>query len=198
MLLLVVSSSCNSQDKQRTFPKKGALELNNKAIALGSKYGSNQDSLKKAITLLDSAIEIDPTYKLAYINKGVMLCTLGSYQEMLKVLDKAIQLDKVNPQLVIIEGHILEKTGRNYEAMLKYRKADSIYNVLIKSKTNSIQNKVDKAYLQCFLTGKEQGIAEYEKIARDDKNDPYIINTKTLFYDFNREDFIKNFCLPVN
>jgi len=193
-LIVLIVSSCNLHGQQN---RANAQAINNRALKLYQEHSNDKDSLERAITLLDSAIKIYPTYKLAYINKGAIYCLLGSYQEMLKVLDKAIVLDKENPQLFIIQGHILEKTGRNYEAMLKYRKADSIYSTLIKSKPNSIRDKVDKAYLQCFLTNKEQGIIEYEKIANSN-TDPYVASAKTLFYDFNRGDFIKNFCLPVN
>lgn len=197
VLPLIILSRCNSQNRQGIIPKKKAVEFNNNAISLSSRYGSNKDSLEKAIMLLDSAISVDSMYKLAYINKGAILCSLGLYQMMLKVLDKAILLDKENPQLVIIQGWILEKTGHKYEAFLKYQKANGMYDILIEKKPNSIQNKIDKAYLQLFLTNREQAIREYEKIAYSSK-DAYIAKTKFLFYSFNRENFIKDFCIPVN
>ena len=50
-------------------------------------------SHQKAITSYEKTIEIDPNYKDAHNNLGIILQELGKYQEALTSYEKAIEID---------------------------------------------------------------------------------------------------------
>jgi len=69
--------SCNAQRNKGLCcghkPDSAAIVLNNQAVNVYTHWSNSPDSVKKAITLLDSAIEKDPDYQLAYANKAEYL-----------------------------------------------------------------------------------------------------------------------------
>ena len=194
ILVILNFLSCNSQGQQSLIVHKKAQELNDKALALFQKYSYSKDSLNKAIEILDNAILTDSIYKLAYTNEASIFCALGNYNSMLKILDKASKLDKKDPLLIIQQGHILEKMGNIDAAKKKYIQANILYDNLLISDPNSVKNEVDRAFLKLFLEDKEAGIREYEQIAKY-SSDPYVINFKPFFYNFNRQEFINGYCI---
>jgi tetratricopeptide (TPR) repeat protein len=192
-LMLGTIISCHSQEKKDLKNDKIAQALNDTAILLFQKYNYQEDSLKKAIQLLEKAIKVDSTYAIAYSNKVSILCSLGDCQAALRTLEKLITFKKTNPTVFIIEGHILEKTGDIDKAIQKYKTADSLYDVQIESKTNVTQNKLGKAYLQLFLKGKEDATIAFNKIKKDVPSQDAELMTETI-YDFDRDKFISEFC----
>src|ERR1700733_3430849 len=108
-LIICLVTACHSQDNRVKNVRGTATELNNKAINLSSKNMGDIDSIKKSLKLLDDAILIDSTYFNAYVNKISLLCTLGSYDELLTTMNRLIKLKGNNPQLSSSEAYILEK-----------------------------------------------------------------------------------------
>jgi tetratricopeptide (TPR) repeat protein len=174
---------------------KSAFELNESAVILFQKFSFNQDSIKKSIQLLDQAISMDSTYFTAHINKVSLLCNLGQNNELLEELAEAIKLHEKDPELICMQAYVLEKAGLKGEAMLRYKQADTLYNNLIKANQNFISNKIAKAFLQLFLKDKKEGVKQYNEIARLYKNKEVSL-MKHAFYNFNRQQFINNYCLP--
>ncbi len=192
-LILGVTTSCHGQDKKGLINHKIAQTLNDSALSLFMKYSYQKDSLKKAVQFLDKAIKEDSSYVTAYSNRVSILCGLGDCQGALETLEKLITFRKTYPTPFILEGHILEKTGNLYEATQKYKIADSLYDSLIESKINVIQNKIGKSYLQLFLKSKDDAVIAFDKIKKDipSKNAKEI--TK-LINDFDKDKFINDFC----
>ena len=52
-----------------------------------------QLSIKKSIEYCDKALEINPKYANAWINKGAVLYNLGKYEKAIECYDKALELD---------------------------------------------------------------------------------------------------------
>jgi tetratricopeptide (TPR) repeat protein len=185
--------SCDSQEKDKLTKRKNAIELNDKAVLLSRQYSYQEDSLEKAIALLDQAIMEDSTYTFAYANKVSILCGLGFYNDMLKILNKIETLKKDDPEIIIQQGHTLEKMGKFTDAIRRYKKADKLYTKLIKSKPNEFNYKIGRAYLQMFLTSKEEGIKEYEKIIMHN-SEQKVLQVRVVFYEFNKSEFINSYC----
>jgi hypothetical protein len=59
-----------------------------------------------------------------------------------------------------------------------------------------IKEKIDHAYLQLFLKGKQEGINEYKKIANS-SDDRYVLSARSAFYQFDRKKFIDSYCVPL-
>ena len=75
---------------------------------------------------LDKALEIDPNYSKALINKGIALASLGKIDQSLKSFDRAIKIDSNNPKAWYNKGVVLLKANRPKEAYLCAEKALSI------------------------------------------------------------------------
>ena len=56
-------------------------------------YLRAQERLQEAIAEYDKAIELDPGFATAYLNRGNIFALLGQYQRALQDYDKAIRLD---------------------------------------------------------------------------------------------------------
>jgi len=195
-LLLLAPFFAFPQAKNKIFKHRSAFELNETAIMLFQNFSYNQDSIKKSIGLLDEAISTDSAFFTAHINKVSMLCALGQNNEILKELDEAIKIYKRDPQLICMQAYILEKAGQPDIAMLKYREADTLYDNLIKSNQNFVYNKIGKAFLQLFLKSKKEGLRQFNEIARLYKEEKDVLLMKHAFYSFNKDEFIKNYCIP--
>ena len=76
-----------------------------------------------ALSCYDKAIERDPKYVFAWINKGNSLDSLGRYEEALGCLDKAIELDSENAVAWNSKGNSLGNFGRYEEALGCYDRA---------------------------------------------------------------------------
>jgi tetratricopeptide (TPR) repeat protein len=195
LFLITLSSFPQVKVKKKIIAPKTAFELNETAIILFQNYSFDQDSIRKSIRLLDKAIALDSTYFTAYINKVSLLCNLGENTELLDELAAAMKLHEKDPQLTCMQAYVLEKSGQKAEAMLKYKEADVLFADLIKANQNFLINKIGKAFLQLFLKNKKEGIKQYNEIARLYKNKEVAL-MKNAFYSFNREEFIKSYCIP--
>jgi tetratricopeptide (TPR) repeat protein len=81
---------------------------------------------EEAITCYDKAIEIDPQYADAYLNKGNPLSALGRKEEAIKCYDKAIEINSEYAEAYLNKGNTLLDLGRYEEAICCYDKAIEI------------------------------------------------------------------------
>jgi tetratricopeptide (TPR) repeat protein len=88
-LVLILTLSCKSEmdsmDKAR--------ELNNKAITIYGSNFNNDDSLKYAIKLLDSAILLRGTYLNFYFNKYKLTMKIKDYPSAIEYCNKIMKID---------------------------------------------------------------------------------------------------------
>jgi len=176
ILLLSIILSCNAQN---TTYKPKAIEMNNKAVNMVSKSFGDVDQIKKALVILDSAINLDTTYDFAYQNKANYLCKLKEYDSAIKTLDKVILLHKNTEVVLSLQGFMLEKIGKEKDALAKYQAAFTEYEQLIKEFPNKVEYQVNQAFLLEFLINKEatqKRFAEILKKYPDDKNVNSIIS----------------------
>ncbi len=72
---------------------------------------SNQGQWEKAVEAYTSAIELDPTLALAFINRGTAYNQLGNYDLAVVDLTKAIELDPTDPFAPGLRGIARAQTG---------------------------------------------------------------------------------------
>jgi tetratricopeptide (TPR) repeat protein len=107
-----------------------AVNLNNRAISL-SRYIHDQDSCKKAITLLDSATSIDSNYFLGYYNKLMFLNQLRQYDKAIAAVNHLIRIRPGINDLYLTGGMLFDKTGDTLTARLYFEKTLAICNTVL-------------------------------------------------------------------
>ncbi|MDP2731385.1 MAG: tetratricopeptide repeat protein [Dehalococcoidales bacterium] len=95
------------------------------AVAANSRGISYNDGgeYEKALVAFNKAIELDPTFALAYSNRGWVHIKLGEYEKAIVDSSRAIEL---NPELAIaynIRGWAYTESGKYEEAIADYNKA---------------------------------------------------------------------------
>lgn len=113
-----------------------AIEKNTQAVKTVMLHIDNPDSLNKAIRLLDEAIAIDPSYKLAYENKAHYLMAQGQKENALKTLLQIEELASQDPYYVLGKGLMLEENAKKERAMEAYKQAVSLFETRLKEKPN--------------------------------------------------------------
>lgn len=109
-----------------------AIEKNVQAVNTIHGHIGNADSINKAISLLDEAIAIDPSYKLAYGNKAQYLLMLG---EKKRALDTILQIKEIaseDPFYLLYKGMLLEANGNKAMALEDYTKGTLLFEKNLK------------------------------------------------------------------
>ena len=92
-----------------------AVEKNIQAVNAVHGHMSSTDSIKKAISLLNEAIAIDPSYKLAYGNKAQYLLMLGEKKRALETILQIKEIASGDPFYLLYKGMLLEAALEDYK-----------------------------------------------------------------------------------
>lgn len=163
-LFLFVTTSCNAQDKNVSVNKE-AIALNNEAVQV-SIYGSGNrhDNLVRANQLLDSAINIDPSYVIAYGNKIQNLLSLKEYHLALDWSDSLLSIKPGSAEILTGKGLIYDKLGDTSRAQANYNTGNQIYKTRYNS-DHSINNLKSLAFNYYLLYGKAKA---FELITKEE------------------------------
>lgn len=112
-----------------------AVEKNNEAVGYIQRFQTdNPDSVKRAIDLLDEAIAIDPSYRLAYSNKIQFQMYLKDKEGALETFSQLERLGALDPVRLLYKGMLLELNGRKKEAMDVYAQVVSLFRKQLEEK----------------------------------------------------------------
>lgn len=132
LFMYLTLTSCNAQSNKKLCcghkPDSTVIVLNNQAVNVYTHWSNSPDSVKKAITLLDSAIEKDPDYQLAYANKAEYLKSQGNIAQALETLKAYLKRNPTEPYTLLGAGMFYEKMGNKKEAMDYYERAEENFN----------------------------------------------------------------------
>lgn len=174
-----------------------AILKNNKAVDIYLKSNGNIDSLRKAIDLLDEALNIDPNYAIAYTNKAQYLSVLGEYDEVMVVIDQALKVRPDDPQLHFIKGVFYEKENLKKQAKKSFEEAILSYDKAIDSNPKDFNLLANQAFIRVFTEDSISAIESLEalkdKQSKDSKEYKELDSLINLILDINREEYIKNF-----
>jgi len=84
----------------------------------------NQEKYREAIAILDKAIEKDPEFLGAYINRGADYSAMGNYEKAIENYKIVLEKDRINQ---LAQFNI----GNNYARLNKYREAIKYYNNIL-------------------------------------------------------------------
>ena len=82
-------------------------------FADGKKLGG-EGKYEEAIASYDKAIEIDPKYTKAWINKGNALRKLGRHEDAIVCYDRAIELDPKNTLAEVMKAGVESKQNKGW------------------------------------------------------------------------------------
>jgi len=189
---ILILISCSASPKKEEL----AIELNNKAVELYHKNENDSLTISKVIDLYNLAIDADSTYLIPFWNKITLFCEQKRCHEDLTELEEFQKNNKRVPGILSSTGFILEGFGLREEAQNKYVQELALYDSLIQITNDSMlaDMKVSRAFILIFVKGKSDGIVEFDKIASENPLDELIQSQKMIFYDFDRDSFIEEYC----
>lgn len=198
LFMFLTLTPCNAQSNKKLCcghePDSTVIVLNNQAVNVYTHWSNSPDSVKKAMTLLDCAIEKDPDYQLAYAHKAEYLKNQGDLTQALETLNAYLKRNPTEPYTLLGAGIFYEKLGNKKEAMDYYKRAEENFKRLYE-KDNDSAHEINRYFAIRLMEGPKKAKALYEaerdRLASDEErrkvNDVlvmYIIETP-------REQFIK-------
>ncbi|MEX0314059.1 MAG: tetratricopeptide repeat protein, partial [Allomuricauda sp.] len=124
--IIIFLSSCDLTSSEQYFNRARDLEIEGK--------------YKKANAMLDKAIEKNPKFRGALLNRGVNKSILGDYKGAISDYQKLLEFDSDNSLALL-------NSGNNYKRLQNYEMAISSYNKALKTewaiKPDSIVLKLD-------------------------------------------------------
>ncbi len=109
---------------------------------------------EEALTAYNRAIELDPTYDVAYNNKGTALNNLKRHEEALDAYNRAIELDPIHALTYHNKGNTLDDIRCDEEALDAYNRAielDPTYAASYTNKGNTLHSlrRYEEALAAC-------------------------------------------------
>ena len=167
--MFLTFTPCNAQRNEKLCcghkPDSAVIELNNQAVDAYKNRSNSPDAVKKAMTLLDRAIEKDPDYQLAYANKADFLKGQGDLKQALETLNAYLKRNPKEPYTLMGAGLLYEMLGNKKEAMNYYKRAEENFKRFYE-KDHDSAHEINRYYAIRLIEGPEKVKALY-KAERD-------------------------------
>lgn len=165
LFMFLTLTPCNAQRNEKLCcghkPDSAVIVLNNQAVNAYTNHSNSPDSVKKAMTLLDCAIEKDPDYQLAYANKAEYLKNQGDIAQALETLNAYLKRNPTEPYTLLGAGIFYEKLGNKKEAMDYYKRAEENFKRLYE-KDNDSAHEINRYFAIRLMEGPKKAKALYE------------------------------------
>ena len=165
LFMFLTLTPCNAQSNKKLCcghePDSTVIVLNNQAVNVYTHWSNSPDSVKKAMTLLDRAIEKDPDYQLAYAHKAEYLKNQGELTQALETLNAYLKRNPTEPYTLLGAGLFYEKLGNKKEAMDYYKRAEENFKRLYE-KDNDNAHEINRFFAIRLMEGPEKTKALYE------------------------------------
>ena len=186
LFMFLTLTPCNAQRNEKLCcghkPDSAVIVLNNQAVDAYTNHSNSPDSVKKAMTLLDCAIEKDPDYQLAYANKAEYLKNQGELTQALETLNAYLKRNPIEPYTLMGAGLLYEMLGNKKEAMNYYKRAEENFKRLYE-KDNDSAHEINRYFAIRLMEGPKKAKALYEaerdRLASDEErrkvNDVFVM-----------------------
>ena len=165
LFMFLTLTPCNAQGNKKLCcghePDSTVIVLNNQAVNVYTHWSNSPDSVKKAMTLLDCAIEKDPDYQLAYAHKAEYLKNQGDITQALETLNAYLKRNPTEPYTLLGAGIFYEKLGNKKEAMDYYKRAEENFKRLYE-KDNDSAHEINRYFAIRLMEGPKKAKALYE------------------------------------
>lgn len=202
-LVTIFFTSCSGGKADPPDPEEAnrakAWAYYEEAESVGRSPFVERDSLLKALSLLDSAISLDPENRAFYFLKHNCMLSLGRYAEALQVEKRLEELKPGSPDIRSMVGMNYYLNGDSLSGRRKMLEADSLWSIAMD--TVSRENVLlyftvvaSKAFgLKC-LEMEDQANAIWEQLIKDPILDEYeeaVIGIDTLFRSYSGKEFLE-------
>ena len=198
LFMFLTLTPCNAQSNKKLCcghePDSTVIVLNNQAVNVYTHWSNSPDSVKKAMTLLDRAIEKDPDYQLAYAHKAEYLKNQGDLTQALETINAYLKRNPTEPYTLLGAGIFYEKLGNKKEAMDYYKRAEENFKRLYE-KDNDSAHEINRYFAIRLMEGPKKAKALYEaerdRLASDEERRK--VNDVLVMYiiEIPREQFFK-------
>lgn len=165
LFMFLTLTPCNAQGNKKLCcghePDSTVIVLNNQAVNVYTHWSNSPDSVKKAMTLLDHAIEKDPDYQLAYAHKAEYLKNQGDLTQALETINAYLKRNPTEPYTLLGAGIFYEKMGNKKEAMDYYKRAEENFKRLYE-KDNDSAHEISRYFAIRLMEGPKKAKALYE------------------------------------
>ena len=198
LFMFLTLTPCNAQRNEKLCcghkPDSAVIVLNNQAVNAYTNHSNSPDSVKKAMTLFNRAIEKDPDYQLAYANKAEYLKNQGDIAQALETLNAYLKRNPTEPYTLLGAGMFYEKLGNKKEAMDYYKRAEENFKRLYE-KDNDSAHEINRYFAIRLMEEPKKAKALYEaerdRLASDEQqrllNDALVMS----ILETPREQFFK-------
>ena len=189
VLLLFVLIGCHQDIDPRAVAKNNAAVELVKYELLGVR---DEVTFLRAISLLDTAIQIDSSYRLAYVNKAQFLCKIGKQKEAIRTIEVLNAREPNSPSGFLLLGMIFDQIGDTASANRNYLFTIQFYqNKMLNGERLTISQRLDIAYTRLFLD-KPAAIDELEGILTENPDLPNADIHRESFRSFDRKTYIES------
>mgnify|MGYP000318140902 FL=1 len=165
LFMFLTLTPCNAQRNEKLCcghkPDSAVIVLNNQAVDAYTNHSNSPDSVKKAMPLLDCAIEKDPDYQLAYANKAEYLKGQGELTQALETLNAYLKRNPIEPYTLMDAGLLYEMLGNKKEAMNYYKRAEENFKRLYEEEHES-PHEINRYFAIRLMEGPKKAKALYE------------------------------------
>ena len=165
LFMFLTLTPCNAQSNKKLCcghkPDPAVIELHNQAVNAYTNHSNSPDSVKKAMTLLDCAIDKDPDYQLAYAHKAEYLKNQGDLTQALETLNAYLKRNPTEPYTLLGAGIFYEKLGNKKEAMDYYKRAEENFKRLYEEEHES-PHEINRYFAIILMEEPKKAKALYE------------------------------------
>ena len=195
LIIFLASLISCAQDTSMQKRSDDVYKISQQTISLIG-FLENEDSCKKAVLLLDSAISLNNNCFLCYYNKAIFLNSLNEYSDAIASIKHAIRIKPQSPDLYFNTGLLYEKINDSSSAKGYFRKSLQICESALDTMSINHQDytiwQSYKAASLVLLGEKSKAYDQFEKLYNS-QSDEMLKNRIKQIMNSSREQVIKMF-----
>ncbi len=202
--VLIITTSCKNEHCQnpkdsnsfidtineKSIYSEKAMELNEEAVRIII-HADNDTEYKKALVLLDKAIEIDSTFFTAYTNKASVFCSLEEYDMSIETMEHLLNNVKPDyPEAYVFLANLYDKTNNADLAKENYQKAIQSYSKRY-IENGEILDLASRAHI-IFIIDKEKGLWTIDSLIDTNPSNQELLMYREYMLEYNHQELLNN------
>jgi len=167
-------------------PKTHAIELNRQALE-----SLEAGALEVALERASAAVQEDPDFDAAYLNKANILGKLQRFAEAAQTLRALLQRRPDNAQARVLLGLLIERGGDALAAAPHYEQAVRLLEEYLAEQDKDVEAAVNRAVAVYLSQGKAQGFIAINKVLAKFPGYAPAQTVKKRMRDKSRDDFVR-------
>lgn len=193
---ITVISCCHSDGKNSsTMVPEKAIALNDSAMSLYNDmtFGLIDTSYSSVVRLLDEAILVDSTYRLAHLNKASVLQNCGQGEAATRILVNWLATNPGDAHARTFLGIIYEANGRKILARKQWNRALVDYNQKARRFPDSVGIFLDRSMVKALLGRQDEAVADMDSLRTMYPNSDWVQKAYDGAIRFNKDDMIDGY-----